>query len=150
MEGPLNGGLIPLDGVSFGQVWLFLPKRKTPECKPNAFRKQFFYQPSIQQLFLELNHVLPRCLVQSDQTKSPILGGLSIVSDMSKDFQRSLFVLRNLRAQIREPTEGTRGRRRGLNSKGEASKEGRHNRGDQHYQHAQLDLGRSTLSTCTT
>ena len=32
LEGPLNGGLIPLDGGSFGQVWLGLPKRKNPEC----------------------------------------------------------------------------------------------------------------------
>ena len=32
MEGPLNGGLILLDGGSIGQVWLGLPKRKNPEC----------------------------------------------------------------------------------------------------------------------
>ena len=39
---------------------------------------------------------------------------------------------------------GGRGRRRrGLKSKGEASEEGRHNRGDKHYQLVQLDLGRS-------
>ena len=44
---------------------------------------------------------------------------------------------------MREPTEGRGGRKRGLKSKGEASEEGRHNRGDQHYQPAQLDLGRS-------
>ena len=62
---------------------------------------------------------------------------------MSEDFQRSFFVSRALKAQIREPTEGRGGRRRGLKSKGEASEEGRHNRGDQHYQPAQLDLGRS-------
>ena len=46
-------------------------------------------------------------------------------------------------AQIREPTEGRGGRRRGIKSKGEESDEGRHNRGAQHYQPAQLDLGRS-------
>ena len=57
---------------------------------------------------------------------------------MFGDFQRSFFVSR---AQIREPTEGRGGRRRGLKSKGEASEEGRHNREDQHYQPAQLDLG---------
>ena len=62
---------------------------------------------------------------------------------MSIDFQRSFFVLRALRAHIREPTEGRGGIRRGLKSKGEASEEGRHNRGDQHYQPTQLDLGRS-------
>ena len=62
---------------------------------------------------------------------------------MSEDFQRSFFVSRVLRAQIREPTERRGGRRRGLKSKGEASEEGRHNMGDQHYQQAQLDLGRS-------
>ena len=62
---------------------------------------------------------------------------------MSRDFQRSFFVSRALRAQIREPMEGRGGRGRGLKSKGEASEDGRHNRGDQHYQLAQLDLGRS-------
>ena len=62
---------------------------------------------------------------------------------MSGDFQRSFFVLRELRAQIREPMEGRGGRIRGLKSKGEASEDGRHNRGYQHYQPAHLDLGRS-------
>ena len=66
-----------------------------------------------------------------------------IVSDMSRDFQRSFFVSRALRAQIREPTEGRGGGRRGLKSKGKVSEEGRNNREDQHYQPAQLDLGRS-------
>ena len=60
---------------------------------------------------------------------------------MSGDFQRSFFFSRALRAQIREPTKGRGGRRRGLKSKGEASEEGRHNRGDQHYQPTHLDLG---------
>ena len=49
---------------------------------------------------------------------------------MSEDFQRSFFVSRVLKAQIRDPMEGRGGRRRGLKSKGEASEEGRHNRGD--------------------
>ena len=62
---------------------------------------------------------------------------------MSRDFQRSFFVSRVLRVQIREPTEGIGGRRRGIKSKGEASEEWRHNRGDGHYQPVQLDLGRS-------
>ena len=59
----------------------------------------------------------------------------------SGDFHRSFFVSRALRVQIREPMKGRGGRRRGLKSKGEASEEGRHKRGDQHYQHAQLNLG---------
>ena len=62
---------------------------------------------------------------------------------MSRDIQRSFFVSRALRVQIREPTQERGGRRRGLKSKGEASEEGRHNRGDKHYQLVQLDLGRS-------
>ena len=90
-----------------------------------------------------MNHVLPKCSIQSDQTKSPILGGLWIVSDVSGDFHRSLFVSRALRVQIREPTKGRGGRRRGLKSKGEVSEEGRHNLGYQHYQPAHLDLGRA-------
>ena len=92
---------------------------------------------------MELNDVLHRFSIQGDQTKAPILGGLWIVSDVSGDFQRSFFFSRVLRAQIRELTEGRGGRRIGLKSKGEVSEEGRHNKGYQHYQHAQRDLGRS-------
>ena len=52
-------------------------------------RRIFFVSPkfnSIQQLFLELNHVLPTCSNQSDQTKAPILGGLWIVPPMYIEF----------------------------------------------------------------
>ena len=49
--------------------------------------------------------------------------------EVSRDFQRSFFIIRALRVYIREAMRGRRRRRirRGLKSKGEASEEGRRN-----------------------
>ena len=73
-----------------------------------------------------MNHVLPR-FSNKVIKKAPILGGLWLVSNVSRDFQRSFFLLRALRVQIREPTKGRGGRRRGLKSKAKVSEEGRRN-----------------------
>ena len=62
--------------------WAYL-KEKHENVIPNAFMKQFFLS-SLNST--AMNHVLPKCSIQSDQTKASILGQLWIVSPIYIEF----------------------------------------------------------------